>query len=582
MIDQVVRAAEILGRTKTGALIVIDRETGLSEYIDSGIKLDALVSAELLVNLFVEKTPLHDGAAIIRQNRVAAAACWLPLAEATPLPHDLGTRHRAAIGITEQSDCVVVVVSEETGVISVAFAARAHPEPRREVAARDADQADGAQQAAGPGAGPLSLGGFVMIRRLLSLLRQDFWLKLLALSVSVLLWAMVVQDYNKVTSVTFDVPLEVISHPEYEVFEGRRDLETEVEVRVTGPNLLVSSLKAEDLRARVDYRTVQQPGRAQEVRVQVTGPPRYEGQVEYRANPSTVTVTLVENRTLMVPVMVTPESGIVAVGDREFRYTAAPVVGTIAVSGRADYLGLVRTAVVALQGSDLQPPLEDGKLAESRSRLQKPVRLVDAVMQPVEKLAEHFAEVEITWEELPPGRRVAVSPQTIGELPPGFELVGVCCRPGRGHHPLGHPGRQPAAGFGGADRTGGSLRPDPELHHGGPAGGPGGHEPGADLCGGHRDDPRGERREGVRRGAHRRAERARGVGGDPEPAHRGGAADGPLHPGAPAGRQCGDGLCRRAGAGSRNPPAAGEGGLPARDRRDGHRSGHGRGHHFPA
>lgn len=269
-----------------------------------------------------------------------------------------------------------------------------------------------------------------MIRRLLSLLRQDFWLKLLALSVSVLLWAMVVQDYNKVTSVTFDVPLEVISHPEYEVFEGRRDLETEVEVRVTGPNLLVSSLKAEDLRARVDYRTVQQPGRAQEVRVQVTGPPRYEGQVEYRANPSTVTVTLVENRTLMVPVMVTPESGIVAVGDREFRYTAAPVVGTIAVSGRADYLGLVRTAVVALQGSDLQPPLEDGKLAESRSRLQKPVRLVDAVMQPVEKLAEHFAEVEITWEELPPGRRVAVSPQTIGELPPGFELVGVSADPG--------------------------------------------------------------------------------------------------------------------------------------------------------
>lgn len=120
MIDQVVRAAEILGRTKTGALIVIERETGLNEYIDSGIKLDALVSAELLVNIFVEKTPLHDGAAIIRQNRVAAAACWLPLAEATPLSHELGTRHRAAVGITEQTDCVVVIVSEETGVISVA------------------------------------------------------------------------------------------------------------------------------------------------------------------------------------------------------------------------------------------------------------------------------------------------------------------------------------------------------------------------------------------------------------------------------------------------------------------------------
>ncbi len=269
-----------------------------------------------------------------------------------------------------------------------------------------------------------------MIRRLLSLLRQDFWLKLLALSVSVLLWAMVVQDYNKVTSVSFDVPLEVISHPEYEVFEGPRDLETDVEVRVSGPNLLVSSLKAEDLRARVDYRTVQQPGRAQAVRVQVTGPPRYEGQVEYRASPSTVSVTLVENRTLTVPVAVTPESGIVAVGDREFRYSAAPVNSTIFVSGRSDSLGLVRTAVVTLQGADLEPPLEDGRLAQAKTRLQKPVRLVDAVMQPVEKLEEHYAEVEISWEELPPGKRVAVSPQTIGELPPGFELVGLSADPG--------------------------------------------------------------------------------------------------------------------------------------------------------
>ncbi len=120
LIDQVVRATEILGRTKTGALIVIERETGLGEYIDSGIKLDALVTWELLTNVFVEKTPLHDGAAIIRSTRVSAAACWLPLAEASVLAHDLGTRHRAGIGVTEQSDAVTVIVSEETGTISVA------------------------------------------------------------------------------------------------------------------------------------------------------------------------------------------------------------------------------------------------------------------------------------------------------------------------------------------------------------------------------------------------------------------------------------------------------------------------------
>jgi diadenylate cyclase len=124
MIDQVVRAAEILGRTKTGALVVIERETGLGEYIDSGIKLDAVVTWELLINIFVEKTPLHDGAAVIRHNRVAAAACWLPLAEAAVLPHELGTRHRAGVGVTEQSDAVVVIVSEETGTISVACQGR--------------------------------------------------------------------------------------------------------------------------------------------------------------------------------------------------------------------------------------------------------------------------------------------------------------------------------------------------------------------------------------------------------------------------------------------------------------------------
>lgn len=120
LVDQVVRAAEILGRNRTGALIVMERETGLGEYIDSGIKVDAVVTWELLTNIFIPNTPLHDGAVIIRGNRVAAAACWLPLAEAAVLPHDLGTRHRAGVGITEQSDAVTVIVSEETGAVSLA------------------------------------------------------------------------------------------------------------------------------------------------------------------------------------------------------------------------------------------------------------------------------------------------------------------------------------------------------------------------------------------------------------------------------------------------------------------------------
>ncbi len=124
LIDQVVRAVEILGRTKTGALLVIERETGLGEFIDSGIKVDGRVTWELLTNIFIPNTPLHDGAVVIRGTRVAAAACWLPLAEASVLAHELGTRHRAGVGITEQSDAVTIIVSEETGTISLAQGAK--------------------------------------------------------------------------------------------------------------------------------------------------------------------------------------------------------------------------------------------------------------------------------------------------------------------------------------------------------------------------------------------------------------------------------------------------------------------------
>jgi diadenylate cyclase len=120
VIQEVVRGIQVLARNKVGALLVFERQTGLKEVEETGIPLDALVSAEVLVNVFVPNTPLHDGAAIIRGDRVVAAGCFLPLSENPDLSKDLGTRHRAALGISEQSDCVAIVVSEETGIISVA------------------------------------------------------------------------------------------------------------------------------------------------------------------------------------------------------------------------------------------------------------------------------------------------------------------------------------------------------------------------------------------------------------------------------------------------------------------------------
>ena len=120
LIDAMVDAAVSCAKTKTGALLVVERETGLNDYIESGIPVDAKVTKELLLNIFVPNTPLHDGAAIIRGDRVAAAACFLPLSDNPYISMALGTRHRAGIGITEVSDAVVLIVSEETGAISLA------------------------------------------------------------------------------------------------------------------------------------------------------------------------------------------------------------------------------------------------------------------------------------------------------------------------------------------------------------------------------------------------------------------------------------------------------------------------------
>ncbi|MGI6065245.1 MAG: diadenylate cyclase CdaA [Bacillota bacterium] len=121
LIDEIARCIVSSARTKTGTLIILERETGINDYIETGIKIDGVVSAEFLGNIFIPQTPLHDGAVIIRGNRVVAAACFLPLSDNPYLESSLGTRHRAALGITEISDALALVVSEETGTISLGY-----------------------------------------------------------------------------------------------------------------------------------------------------------------------------------------------------------------------------------------------------------------------------------------------------------------------------------------------------------------------------------------------------------------------------------------------------------------------------
>jgi diadenylate cyclase len=120
--DDIVLAANLFSQNQTGALIVIEREIGLRTYIESGVALDARLSYDLLATIFRPSAPLHDGAVIVQRDRIAAAACFLPLSMNPVLSTQLGTRHRAAIGITEETDAVAVIISEETGIISVAVA----------------------------------------------------------------------------------------------------------------------------------------------------------------------------------------------------------------------------------------------------------------------------------------------------------------------------------------------------------------------------------------------------------------------------------------------------------------------------
>lgn len=123
-IEEIVESMYSLSRQKIGALIIMEKDTKIGEIIKTGTIIDAEISRQLLINIFIPNTPLHDGAVVIREGKLKAAACFLPLTESKDLSKDLGTRHRAAIGISEVSDCLSLVVSEETGSISIAKAGK--------------------------------------------------------------------------------------------------------------------------------------------------------------------------------------------------------------------------------------------------------------------------------------------------------------------------------------------------------------------------------------------------------------------------------------------------------------------------
>ncbi len=163
MVEEVVRAAQILAQRGVGALIVLERETNLDDQIEAGMPVDAKVSKELLTALFIPYSPLHDGAVLIQRGRIAYAGCVLPLTARLNLPEGLGTRHRAGVGITEETDALVVIVSEETSAISVMLGGEIMPgldPPRLRVVLREILSGEW-RELPGPGESPRSNLGAV-------------------------------------------------------------------------------------------------------------------------------------------------------------------------------------------------------------------------------------------------------------------------------------------------------------------------------------------------------------------------------------------------------------------------------------
>lgn len=133
LVESILKSTDYMAKRRIGALISIERETGMSDYIETGIALESKVSSQLLINIFIPNTPLHDGAVIIQKDSIAAAACYLPLSESPFISKELGTRHRAALGISEVTDSMTIVVSEETGQVSVAKNGELHRDLTQEI-----------------------------------------------------------------------------------------------------------------------------------------------------------------------------------------------------------------------------------------------------------------------------------------------------------------------------------------------------------------------------------------------------------------------------------------------------------------
>ncbi len=241
IIDELVKACVALGNRKIGALIAIERETGINDILESGTQIDARVSCELIRSIFMPSSPIHDGALVLQQGRLTMAGCFLPLSQGSDVTKELGTRHRAAIGLTELADAVAIIVSEETGKISVAVNGgmtrnldAASLKRSWAVCWNPASETQEEEKE----------GGCLMFR----LVTENWSLKLISLVFALLLWMFIMGERQ--LEVGYLVPLELQNIPKGLMVAN--EVPSQVDVRVSGPRTLLMKVSPNDISIIVD------------------------------------------------------------------------------------------------------------------------------------------------------------------------------------------------------------------------------------------------------------------------------------------------------------------------------------------
>lgn len=257
------------------------------------------------------------------------------------------------------------------------------------------------------------------------ILNNDLAVKILSVALGLILWVVVIRDYNAPEIRTLSIPLTVIQHPVYAVYEGPPDGLT-VEIQVSDRKLVVGAVRPDQFTAVVDYSQVKEPGKPTPLDVKVEGPPNV---TFFVISPKQLTVTLIEQATKAVSARVDPENGVVTVDDREFRYTVHAAVDRVSLTGRKDFLQYVKSARLEVPREQLTPPKKEGLIDLTPLRLSARVVPLSEAGEQVPNLPTMTAEVELTWEELAPGKAYSLKPSVAGSPAVGYEVTGVQVEP---------------------------------------------------------------------------------------------------------------------------------------------------------